>query len=101
MLKLTNLGYSLKPHLHNHYVLFFKNKFFVLSSNPIPKLPSRFIHTHNIVGQNKPQYIIENPHIYDSKHHIFEYSAQGMIYLAEHQEKFRPSLELLQQLLLS
>lgn len=97
-LKLTNIGYALKPHLHNDYVLSFKNTFYVLSSKPINGLKSTYIHTPNINGKNKPQFIIENPHIYNSKHHIFEYSVKGMQYLAEHRENFKPVLEALKLL---
>jgi hypothetical protein len=97
-LKLTKIGYAMKSHLHDHFVLSYKSKFFVLTSNPINGLKSTFIHTQNIRGEMKPQYVIENPHIFNAKHHIFEYSAKGMLYLAEHQEKFQAVLEVLRNL---
>jgi hypothetical protein len=97
-LKLTKIGYAMKPYLHDHFILSFNKNFFVLSSNPINGLKSTFIHTQNIRGQFKPQYVIEKCHIFNAKHHIFEYSAKGMQYLVEHKEKFQAVLEVLQNL---
>ena len=84
-----------KAHIKNinyHYVLSLKNKFFVLTSKPVNGLKSHYITTPNIANQLKPQYVAEHAHYFDSKYHIFEYTAKGAAYLAEHQEKFQPVL---------
>lgn len=86
-----------KTHIRNinyHYVLSFKEKFFIMTSEPVKNLKNTYINTPNIEGQlNKKQYVIEHLHIYNPKYHIFEFTAKGAAYLAEHQEKFLPVLE--------
>lgn len=88
-----------KKLINQHYVLTHKNVFFVMTSKPVPGLKSTYIHTPNIEGQtSKGQYVIEHMHVYNPKIHILEYSAKGMSYLAEHQEKFQQVLEALKNL---
>lgn len=97
-LKLTQAGMMIKPHLNNHFILTLKQNFFILSSQPVKGLNSYNIHTPNIKGYPRPQYVIEKLHIFDSKYHIIEYSVKGMQYFEEHREKFQPVLEMLQKL---
>ena len=89
-----------KPTICNHYVLHTpsKTKFFVLTSKKIKGLKSHFISNKNIDGKFVDQYVIENAHVFDPSKHIIEYSAKGMQYLLEHQEKFQPVLEALKNL---
>ena len=100
-LKFTDLAMKTIPlskRLFNeHYVLSFKNKFFVLTSKPVPGLKNTYIHIPNIENQFKPQYVAENAHTFDAKYQIFQFTAKGVAYLAEHQEKFQPVIEALKQ----
>lgn len=85
---------------NEHYVLTDEVRFFVMTSKPILNLKSTYIHTPNIQGQlYRKQYVIENLHIFNPKYHIFEFTAKGAAYLAEHQDKFAPILESIKNLL--
>lgn len=97
-LKMTQAGMKIKPHLNNHFVLTLKDKFFILSSQPVNGLKSTYIHTPNIKGFQRSQYVIEHLHTFDAKYHIFQNTLQGMNYLNEHREKFKPVLQALQNL---
>lgn len=101
-LKFTDLAIKTIPlskRLYNeHYVLNFKNKFFVLTSKPVNGLKNTYIHTPNIENQFKPQYVVENAHTFDAKYHIFQFTARGAKYFAEHQEKFQSVIEAIKQI---